>query len=72
MQNKEYANVMSSLGFHNPRSVYNSWNGNTELYADEFANEKYGFYYFQEGLGATKETTIEFLKGLASRYVKGN
>ena len=70
MTNEEYANVMSSLGFHNPRSIYNNWNGNTELYADEFDDEQYGFYYFQSGIASTKETTIEFLKDLASRYIK--
>jgi len=70
MTNKEYVNRLTSLGFHNVRAEFNSWNGNMELYADEFDNEEYGFYYFQKGLGSTKESTIGFLEILASRYVK--
>ena len=70
MTNQEYASVMNRLGFHNSRSEYNSWNGNMELYADEFDNEEYGFYYFQNGLGSTKESTTRFLEKLATQYIK--
>jgi len=70
MTNKEYRLAMANLGFHNPNALYNNRNGNTELHADEFNNEECGFYYFKKGLGATKESTIEFLENLASRYVK--
>jgi len=72
--NKKYEQLLTRLGFHNVRAEYNSWNGNMELYADEFKNEQYmgqriGFYYFTPAMVYSESETIKFCKDLARKYL---